>query len=181
MPAMVPRSARYSTGAIVFHWTIAALVIVNLAIGLLHDAVPLLRAWMPAHKAIGITVLALTALRIVWRLTHRPPRLLGLSAAERATALAVHLTLYALMVAMPLTGWMMVSGHGARPLTWFGLATIPALPVSAAQSALGANAHGLLGWLMLALVVLHIAAALRHHLILRNGLLLRMVPMRGHG
>jgi len=171
-------TARYSSVAIAFHWTIALLVIVNLVIGIGHEAIPALRAWMGAHKAIGITVLALTLARVAWRLTHRPPPLpLGTPAWERVAAHATHWSLYALMLAMPLTGWALVSGPEAtRPLSWFGLFDVPLLPVAGATADAADKVHGLLGWLMLALVVLHVAAALRHHLILRDHVLARMVP-----
>lgn len=175
------RGERYSSVAILFHWTIALLVIVNLIIGIGHESIPALRAWMPGHKAIGITVLVLTLARLAWRLAHRPPALPGsVTPAERRAAHAAHWGLYTLMVLMPLTGWMMVSGPGpgpARPLSWFGVFDVPLLPVGKAASGLGANAHGVLGWLMLALVVLHIAGALRHHFLLRDATLARMAPV----
>lgn len=172
------RGERYSSVAIAFHWTIAALVIANIVIGIGHDGIPALRQLMGAHKAIGITVLALTAGRVIWRLLHRPPALpAGTPAWEKGTAHATHWTLYLLMIAMPLTGWMMVSGPGPqRPFLWFGLFDIPKLPVGANLADLGHEAHGVLGWLMAALVVLHVAAALRHHLILRDTVLTRMAP-----
>jgi len=174
---------RYSRVAIAFHWTIAVLVVANLIIGIGHDYSPALRALMGAHKAIGITVLALTAGRVAWRLTHRPPALpAGTPAWEKGVAHATHWTLYLLMVAMPVTGWMMVSGPGPgpqRPLSWFGLFDVPLLPVGSRASDLGHDAHGLLGWLMLALVVLHVAAALRHHLLLRDSVLVRIAPVLG--
>lgn len=175
------RGERYSTVAILFHWTIAALIVFNLVIGIGHEAIPALRAWMGTHKAVGITVLALTAARIAWRLAHRPPALpANISAAERGIALATHWTLYALMVLMPLSGWAMVSGPDAkRPLSFFGLFDVPLLPIGAGASDAGHSAHGLLGWVMLALVALHVAAALRHHLILRDATLVRMAPMLG--
>ncbi|GGB21990.1 cytochrome b [Sphingomonas metalli] len=165
---------RYSTVAIWFHWTIAVLVILNLVIGIAHDAI----GGMALHKPIGLTVLALTAARVAWRLTHRPPPLPGhIRAHERALAHGVHWALYALMIAMPVTGWMMVSGGPVRrPLTWFGLFDVPYLPVGEAGGGFGHEAHELLGWLMLALVVLHIAAALRHRLLLRDRVLARMAP-----
>jgi cytochrome b561 len=133
---------------------------------------------MPGHKAIGITVLALTVLRVAWRLVHRPPPLPAFTPAwERGVAHATHWTLYVLLLVMPLSGWAMVSGpEGRRPLTWLGVADLPYLPVSGATAGAGHEAHELLGWLMLALVVLHVAAALRHHLILRDSILLRMLP-----
>lgn len=169
-------AARYSAVAMWLHWIIAALIIANLAIGLLHDS--LLKGTMPAHKAIGMTVLALTAVRVAWRLAHRPPPLPAhLPALERRAAHAAHWLLYALMILMPLTGWMMVSGTATRrPFSWFGLFDLPFLPISPAAGGIGHDAHGILGWIMLALVVLHVGAALRHRLVLRDGVLGRMAP-----
>lgn len=172
MDARIDQQGRYSRVAMWFHWSIAAFVVVNLVIGLFHDAI----GGMALHKAIGITVLVLTAGRVAWRLGHRPPPLPAHTPGwEKGVAHATHWTLYLLMIAMPVTGWMMVSA-GTRPLTWFGLFDIPKLPVDKAAGAFGSQAHGLLGWLMLALVVLHVAAALRHRLILRDGILARMAP-----
>ncbi len=177
MPAY-ERTDRYSTVAIWFHWTIAVLVILNIAVGLLHDPIPALGAFMGAHKAIGMTVLVLTLGRIIWRITHpAPPLPAEVPAAHKGLAHATHFAFYALLLAMPLTGWMMVSGtETRRPFNWFGLFDLPYLPVSKAAGGFGHSAHGVLGWLMLALVVLHIAAALRHHLILRDAVLVRMAP-----
>ena len=174
MDARIDQRARYSGVAMWFHWTIAALVIVNLVIGVFHDAI----GGLDIHKAIGITVLVLTAGRVAWRLGHRPPPLPAHTPAwEKGAAHATHWTLYLLMIAMPVTGWLMVSGSASRrPLTWFGLFDIPYLPVGEAAGGVGHEAHELLGWLMLALVVLHVAAALRHRLILRDGILARMAP-----
>ena len=167
---------RYSAVAMWFHWTIAALVIANLVIGLFHDALP--GGAMPAHKAIGLTVLALTAARVAWRLGHRPPPLPADTPGwERGAAHATHWLLYLLMVAMPVTGWMMVSGSAIRrPLTWFGLFDLPYLPIGPQAGGIGHDGHAILGWVMLALVVLHVAAALRHRLILRDQVLARMAP-----
>jgi cytochrome b561 len=179
MATMTMRDARYSRVAIAFHWTIALLVIVNLVIGIGHDAIPALRAFMPAHKSIGITVLVLTIGRIAWRLGHpAPPLPAGSPSWERAAAHTAHWGLYLLLLAMPLTGWLMSSGpEKRRPLNWFGMFDIPYLPASSASADFGHSAHGLLGWLMLALVVLHIGAALRHHLLLRDDVLVRMAPI----
>lgn len=179
--AGLPRGERYSGVAIAFHWTIALLVIVNLVIGIGHDAIPALRALMGAHKAIGVTVLLLTAGRIAWRIAHRPPALpAGTPAWEKGVAHATHWTLYLLMIALPLSGWLMVSGPGPhRPFLWFGLFDIPTLPVGKPLADLGGTAHGPLGWVMAALVVLHIGAALRHHLLLRDSVLVRIAPILG--
>lgn len=168
---------RYSTTAMWFHWTIAVLVLVNLAVGILHDPIPALRAWMPGHMAIGLTVLVLTAGRIAWRLTHpAPPLPPATKAWERVSAHATHWTLYLLLLAMPISGWTMVSGAPRHPLSWFGLFDVPFLPVTVQASEGAHQAHGVLGWVMLALVVLHVAAALRHRLILRDHVLARMAP-----
>lgn len=170
---------RYSGVAIWLHWTIALLIIVNLAVGLLHDAVPVLRSWMGAHQALGLAILALTAARIAWRLAHRPPPLPAATPVwERVLAHSSHTLLYVLMIGLPMTGWIMVSG-GDRPggVSIFGLFDVPHLPVSKATGHVGHDAHGILGWAMLALVVLHIGAALRHHMLLRDTVLTRMIPV----
>lgn len=166
------RSTRYSGVAIAFHWTIAVLVIVNLAIGLLHDAI----GGMALHKPIGFTVLALTVGRVAWRLSHRPPPLPADTAGwQRGAAHGVHWALYLLMILMPLTGWAMASGGPApRPLSWFGLFPLPYLPVSDTLADAGHGAHGLLGWLMLALVAAHVGAALWHQFVRGDRLLARM-------
>lgn len=167
----------YTRVAILLHWTIAALIIANLAIGLLSDAfkgVPL----MPVHKAIGISVLALSVLRLLWRLGHpAPPFPRSIPAWQRAASALTHGALYALMILLPLTGWWFVSAAAQRrPLDWFGLFPIPYLPVHQAGGAMH-EAHELLGWAMLALVVLHVAAALKHHVIDRDPILTRMAPI----
>ncbi len=172
-------TARYSSVAIAFHWTIALLVIVNLVIGIGHESIPALRAWMGAHKATGITVLALTLARVAWRLTHRPPPLpSGTPAWERVAAHATHWSLYALMLAMPLTGWALVSGPDAtRPLSWFGLFNVPKL--SAPDEQLRAVSHAVHEWgfwLLIAVVLAHAGAALYHHLFQRDATLTRMLP-----
>ncbi|KQN15863.1 Cytochrome B [Sphingomonas aurantiaca] len=172
------RPDRYSSVAIWFHWTIALLIILNLAVGLLHDSIPALRSWMGAHKALGLAILALTVARIAWRLAHRPPPLpLRTPMWERVLAHGSHTLLYVLMLALPVTGWLMVSGGKPGGTDWFGLFAVPNLPVSKATGHFGHEAHELLGWVMLALVVLHIAAALRHHLLLRDPVLTRIAPV----
>jgi cytochrome b561 len=173
------RDDRYSAVAIAFHWTIALFVIANLTTGLLHDSIPALRAWMPGHKALGITVLVLTAARIAWRIGHRAPAPMpGTPRWQHVLAHASHGLLYLLLLAMPLSGWVMASPpEGRRPLSWFGLFDIPYLPATEAAADGAHSAHGVLGWLMLALVALHVAAALWHHMVLRDRVLARMAPV----
>ncbi|MFD1786791.1 cytochrome b [Sphingomonas floccifaciens] len=179
MRSTIARTDRYARGSIVFHWLIAAAIIVNLWLGIAHDSLPKGWAVMPLHKSIGITVLVLTIARLAWRLGHRPPPLdRTMPAWERAAANASHWALYALSILVPLSGWAMVSGSTVRrPLDWFGLFPIPYLPVSPAVGGAAHEGHEILGYAMLALVVLHVVAALRHHLILRDSTLVRMLPI----
>ncbi|MFT3975977.1 MAG: cytochrome b [Sphingomonas bacterium] len=168
--------ARYSSVAVVLHWAIALLVLFNIVVGIGHDPLPALRALMPAHKAVGITVLALTAARLGWRIAHRaPPLPPEIAPWERGAAHAVHALFYVLLIVLPLSGWLMVSGpEHRRPLTWFGAFDIPYLPASAASADLGGTIHGPAGWLMVALLAIHIGAVIRHQFILRDNLLARM-------
>lgn len=171
--------ARYTHVAMWLHWTMAALIVTNLFLGLFHESLLDGVGWvMPLHKSIGITVLGLTVVRIGWRLLNPPPPLpRGLPVWERGSAHAVHSLFYLAMLALPVTGWMLASGGRKYPINWFGLVEVPFLPVSKAVAGGAANAHGLLGWVMLALVTLHVLAALRHHLVLRDSVLARMAPL----
>ena len=183
MPSTLIRDDRYSSVAIAFHWTIAVLVLINLGLGLFHDSMP--KDWpvIPVHKSIGLTVLVLTLGRLAWRLMHRPPVLASNVAPwERMTARVLHWGFYALLVIMPLTGWAMASfskSGAPKPISWFFLFDVPHLPVTKGVAGFSHETHEILGYLMTALVVIHILAALRHHLILRNSTLHRMLPILG--
>ncbi len=166
----------YSGVARALHWTIAVLIIANLVIGLFHDALGELFAAMPVHKAIGISVLALSAVRLGWRLTHpAPPLPADMPRWEKGAAHGTHALLYVLMFVMPLTGWFM-SSAGPRPISWFGLFEIPkfAIEKGAPLATLSHDGHTILGYLMAALVVGHVAAALRHHFLLKDNVLRQM-------
>jgi cytochrome b561 len=173
--------ARYSRVAITLHWTIAVLIIVNLAIGLLHET--LFKGAIPLHKSIGMLVLVLSIVRLGWRLTHRPP---GLPATvkrwERGLAHAVHWLFYALMILIPLSGWVFTSASPKRyPLDFFGVVPLPMFPVAQdkAVSHMVAERHEQLAYLMIALLVLHIGAALKHRFLDRDLTLDRMMPGAG--
>lgn len=175
------RGDRYSRGAIAFHWVIAALVLFNLWLGLFHDALP--REWkvMPIHKSVGITILVISLGRLGWRLSHRPPQLPGhMPNWEKTAAKTVHWTFYALLLILPLTGWLMSSNpEKPRVISWFTLFDLPVLPATPQIAGAAHEAHELLGFLMAGLVAIHIAAALRHHFLLRDTVLHRMLPGRG--
>jgi len=171
---------RYSGTAIALHWAIAALILANFPLGFFNEAIESASGASPMwlHKSIGLTVLVLSIARLAWRLTHRPPPLPGTVIGWRATAsAAVHRAFYALMVLVPLSGWLRTSA-GAYPLTWFGVLDVPKFPIlrGSAEARLAASAHDLLAWTMMALVALHVAAALHHHFVLRDAVLRRMLP-----
>jgi len=174
--------SRYSSGAIAFHWAIALLIIANIAIALVTDDWhgPARSAAIQIHKATGLTILVLSVARLVWRLAHRPPPFPAeLRRWEAIVARTAHRLFYVLMVILPLSGWLMVSASTSRkPLSWYGLFGLPYLPVQG-DKALGGVAHEThetLGYVMIALIALHLTAALKHHYADRTRLIARMWP-----
>ena len=168
---------RYGRVAIMFHWTIAALIGANLLLGAFNKG--LFDGWIWLHKSIGLTVLALSLARLAWRLGHRPPPLpREITTWQRNLAHAAHWGLYALMVAMPLSGWVFTSANAKPRPTTFGLFSVPPLPIgpNEALNATVRDAHGLLAWTMLALIALHIAGALKHQLLDGLPILRRIRP-----
>jgi cytochrome b561 len=178
IPFMTIPAARYGPVARAFHWTIAAAILINLPLGLFGETIEQVTGpVMPTHKSIGLTVLALSIARLVWRLGHAaPPAPASMSMAERRIASAIHWTLYALMILVPLTGYAM-SSAGKRPLDWFGLFPVAKLPVARDTMLydLSHEGHEILGLVLGALAIGHILAALRHQFILKDGVLRRMI------
>lgn len=175
VPDGIDTVTRYNTTARAFHAVIAILVIVNLAIGLLNDTLEKTINLIPLHKSIGFTVLALTLARIAWRLTWKTPDYNPLlKRIDLVVAKVVHGVFYALLLVLPLTGWIF-SSAGKYPLGWFGI-PIPKFALTKADPIVGVakEGHEIIGFVMLGLVVLHVAAALRHHYILKDGVLRRM-------
>jgi cytochrome b561 len=175
MSTLQADAGHYSRVAKWLHWAMALLIIGNLAGGLLHDIDP--RLIMPLHKATGILILGLTVLRFLWRLTHRPPAYPTTMANwERWASTIAHMALYALMILVPVTGWLM-SSAGRYPISFFGLFEVPKLdvPQTEAFGEMMSERHELLGYAMIALLLLHIAAALRHHYVKKDGILARML------
>lgn len=175
LPDGIDTVTRYNRTARTFHAILALLVIVNLALGLLQERLEDTVNLTPLHKSIGLTVLFLSLARIGWRLTWKTPDYDSLlKRFDLLFAKIVHGVFYALMLILPLTGWIVASA-GKRPLDWFGI-PFPKLAVEKGSqlAEVGYEAHEILGFVMLGLVVLHIAAALRHHFILKDGVLRRM-------
>jgi cytochrome b561 len=173
-------SPRFGAVAQVFHWLIAILVLAGF---ILTPGGSESRVYSPAnsgalklHEALGTTVLALTVLRLLWRMWHRPPVEPPMPAWMRVAGAATHYTLYLLLFVTPLTAiagaWL--EGHG---ITAFGFIALPP-PVSAdhATGAVIAELHGWFGDAIIWLAGLHALAALFHHVILRDGLLRMMLP-----
>jgi len=172
---------RYDTVAITAHWVLAVLIVLNLTLGLYMHDLPLspqrlrLFNW---HKWAGITILALSALRLAWRLTHRPPPDQPTPAWQRVAARGVHWALYALFFAVPLAGWGYSSAAGF-PVVWFGVLPLPDwVPVDRAWADALKATHKTAALALALLVLLHVAAALKHHVVDRDGLLHRMHPFR---
>ena len=171
---------RYSTGAMLFHWVIAVLVIMNWQIAerAHHLEGPLRGEVMGYHKAWGITILVLTVGRLLWRWTHKvPPLPSNLAGWERALARTVHIIFYILLIALPLGGWLANSLNG-RDIEFFGLFTIPQLPVGENKDLGGSifDMHELGGKIFIYLIGLHILGALKHTFVDRNGGIFRMLP-----
>ncbi len=169
---------RYSTPAIVLHWLAALLIFVAFPLGVYMHELPLSPGKLKLysyHKWIGITLLMLAALRVTWRLTHTPPPLpADMAAWQRRASQAVHGLLYVLMIAIPLSGWLMSSAKGF-PTVWFGVLPLPDLVEKNRELGdLLAGVHQALNFALLALVIMHVGAALQHHFIERRPFLQRM-------
>ncbi|QDG77880.1 cytochrome b [Labrenzia sp. PHM005] len=177
----------YGRIAITFHWLMAMLILGMLGFGLYLDRLPQsdprLFGLYQLHKSFGFVVLALAALRLVWRLLNPSPKLPdGMPVWERLAAHLGHIGLYALIFAMPITGWLMVSASPwGIPTVIFNTLPVPHLPypemLGTKEQAEGffkaLHAYG--AYLLIALILVHIAAALKHHFIARDDTLKRMV------
>jgi cytochrome b561 len=185
MPDGDSHDARYSLVAMVLHWLLALAIIGTFGIGVYMADLPfsVLRVklinW---HKWAGISILALSALRLLWRLSHRPPPLAqrvldDMPRWQQDAHHGTHLAMYILFFAVPLFGWAYSSAVGL-PLVWFGVLPLPdLLPVDKELGNLVLKPlHKASAFMLAALVLLHVAAALKHQFIDRDDLLLRMWP-----
>ena len=178
--------ARYSLVAIVLHWVLGLTILGMFAMGLYMADLPFsptrlkLYNW---HKWAGITFLALTILRLLWRLANRPPDLpdnisRAMPAWQRIAHHGTHHALYALFFIVPLVGWAYSSAVGFS-IVVFGVLPLPDfVPADKALAALIKPWHEISAFALVGLAALHIAAALKHHWIDRDGLISRMLPGR---
>ena len=170
--------SRYSKGAIILHWLMAVMIIGNQAGGFLHDFVPTEGGQrslvMGLHKSFGLVIIALTLLRIGWRVANPPPAFPHyFTSGERLLAKAAHGAFYLLMLAIPLSGWVMAD-RNTRPLSFFGAFDVPKFGVEKSIADAAHELHETLGWVMLALLALHIIGLLKHLVLDRDNLLVRM-------
>lgn len=183
-------SLRYTRTAIALHWIVAVLMIVNVTLGLAAESLPdeQVRFTIDTHKSIGITVLGLALLRLLWRLSHpAPPLPPGYPRWERVGAHAAHVALYALMFALPLSGWLHDSAWkdaATHPMRLFGLVPWPRIGwVTSLDAGLKERLHDTFGafhvwfgYALYGLFALHLAGALKHQWIDREPELQRMLP-----
>ena len=182
-----PPSTRYGATAIALHWVLAAALVGIFCVGLYMTGLSFspqrlkLYNW---HKWAGVSILALSLLRLLWRLTHRPPELPAAMAAamprwQHIAHHGTHHLMYALFFIVPLVGWAYSSAAGF-PIVWFGVLPLPSfVPVSPELAAFIKPWHQITAYALAALVVLHVAAVVKHQFIDRDKLLARMFPGRG--
>jgi cytochrome b561 len=182
---MTPSEPRYTSTAMLLHWVLALALIGTFSVGFYMSELPFsmqrvkLINW---HKWAGVTILALSVLRLVWRLSHRPPPLSARVLAampgwQRSAAHVSHYAMYALFFAVPLLGWAYSSAAGVQ-IVWFGVLPLPdLLPVDKEfAKAVLKPLHRIAAYTLAALVLVHVAAAVKHQFIDRDGLMSRMWP-----
>jgi cytochrome b561 len=170
---------RWGAVAQLLHWTIVILIIVQFVLGYrAHWATGLKKlSTVVPHKSWGITILALAVIRLVWRFVNPTPLLPdNLKPWERAAAHVTHQGLYSLLFAMPLTGWIASSAR-SFPVSWFGMMQLPdfVAPNRPLYDSL-MTVHDWLSWTLVAIALLHVAAAIKHHFVLKDHVLRRMLP-----
>ncbi len=191
--------SRYTKTAIVLHWLIGLAILAMFGLGWFMSELPKeapkaaaydlfnwgIYTWQLAepvsprtfyynlHKSVGFTLLVLIAIRVLWRLTHKPPPLLAsVKPWEKSLATASHHLLYLLMIAMPVSGLIMTI-YSKYGLKWFGISVIKGLNDNGMRE-LYESAHGIIGWVFIVVIGLHILGALKHKLIDKDGTLARM-------
>lgn len=167
-----------------FHWTVVALILVQGILGLVMVELPKRPSVFPVynfHKSLGITILVVAVLRLLWRaFDRRPEEPADMPRWQIVGARCGHALLYALLFALPLSGWMFDSASALRPLYFWGLFQLPSL-TGGRDDALKASAqaaHEWLFWLLVLVAAGHAAMALVHHFVNRDDVLKRMLPGR---
>lgn len=192
-------TTRYTKTAVILHWLIAIAIFSMFALGWFMEGLPKegakqmaydvfnfgIYTWQLAdaatprtfyfnlHKSIGVTILGLIIIRVLWRVTHKPPALLSsYKVWERKLATGVHHLLYLLMIALPVSGVIMAT-YSKYGIKWFGYPLIKGLDNNAARESFK-EIHELIGIVILVMLILHIAGALKHHFVDKDDTLKRM-------
>ena len=182
-PRLANTPERYGWMAMVLHWAMAALLLGLVALGIFMGRLPDVGydrekiTLILAHKALGMIALAAVVARLGWRLTNPLPRFVdGLPEWQEVGALFVHLWLYALMFAVPVTGWLMSSagGYPTPIFSWLDAPDLIARNEHLFRTLI--DVHRWLAYAFTGVIVLHAAAALRHHLLLKDHTLRKMLP-----
>lgn len=186
MPATTAPHRRYTRTAMLLHWVLGLALVGLFCVGLYMTGLPFspqrlkLYNW---HKWAGVTILALSAVRLLWRLAHRPPALpvhiaRAMPGWQKLAHHATHGLLYMLFFAVPLIGWAYSSAAGF-PIVFLGLWQLPDfVPVSKDLADAIKPWHQISAFALAGLAALHIAGALKHHIVDRDGLLARMLPWK---
>jgi cytochrome b561 len=179
---MQAADGKFGPVAIFFHWSVAACVVCAVALGLIvsnFDESDLATPALSIHKSLGLTILGLACLRLVWRLMHRaPPLPSDIGVAQRVAAYVTHASLYMVLFALPITGYIAVAARG-RETTFLGLIDVPRLtPLDRGLSRTAQEIHVWGQYVLYALLFAHIGATIYHHLVLKDNLLERMWPRR---
>lgn len=173
-------TARWGAIAQSFHWIIVALVITQFVLATQYNSLPLSMAKLAVisrHKSVGLTIFGLAALRLLWRFMNPTPPLPNtLKPYERVLANITHFALYALILVMPITGWIMSSARNF-PVSWFNLFQLPDLVgQNRALYDVMHTTHDVLAFTLVGVATLHLLAALKHHFVLKDDTLKRMLP-----
>jgi cytochrome b561 len=170
----------YTRTAIALHWLVAVLILGAFALGLYMVELELsptklkLYSW---HKWLGVTIWMIAVVRLFWRLTHRPPPLPALPTWQRIAASTTHVLLYVLVLAIPISGWLFSSASGF-PVVYFGVLPLPDLVGKDKELAkLLQSVHATLNYTLMAIIVVHAAAAIKHHFVDRDVVFYRMLPL----
>jgi cytochrome b561 len=177
--AMGETGEQYSGAAIALHWLTALLIVANLGLGLSMVPLPISPRklqWYIWHKWIGITVFLLTCARLGWRQVRPPPPQVAMPEWQRRAAVAAHRLMYALLLLIPVSGWLYSSSTGVQ-VVYLGLVPLPDLvPPNKALAAVLKATHVTLNFTLFALVCVHAAAAFKHHFVNHDPVMTRMLP-----
>lgn len=171
---------RYGIISQTLHWIIVVFVSIQFVVGSIAADLPLgmqRLILLSRHKSIGMTIFILMILRLLWRLSNQVPLLpAGMSSHEQRLARLIHWLFYILLLCIPVAGWINSSASNLT-VSWFGIFNWPDLVEPDKYIAtIAKGTHKILVWTLLAIISLHTMAALRHHFILKNNILIRMIP-----